>query len=143
MRFYLQMIVVVLISILTGACGQSDSATATPKLKFETIVDNLDPAKNTELHYKEYWKSIDRQELAGSGVVINVKDARNGAEVLVANRNRPTNEGININLKVNDVTRAAKLKINDAIKFKGILRDYRNRHANEVVLYLEEVVIAD
>lgn len=143
MRVYFRILAAVCSCVLVGACGKGDPATTAPKLTFETIVDNLDPAKNTELHYKEYWKSVDRQELASAGIVVTVKEVRNGAEITVANRSRPTTDGINMTLKVTDIPRAAKLKVGEAIKFKGLLRDYRNRHANEVVLFLEEVVVAD
>jgi hypothetical protein len=136
MRICLQVVAIICICAFLGACGQS-------KLSFETVVDNLDSGKNTELHAKEYWKSIEHQELASSGVVVDVKDGRRGAEVTVAKSSRPTSDGINMDLKVTDVARAAKLKVKESIKFKGALREYKNRRNGEVVIYLDEVVITN
>jgi hypothetical protein len=136
MRVCFQLIAIICACAFVGACGQS-------KLSFETIVDNLDIGKNTELHAKEYWKSIEHQELISSGTVVDVKDGRKGAEVMVAKSSRPASDGINMDLRVPDIARAAKLKVKESIKFKGTLREYKNRRSGEVVIYLEDVVITN
>jgi len=39
------------------AFAQEKAAEPPPALGFEEVVDNLDTAKNTDLHVQEYWKS--------------------------------------------------------------------------------------
>lgn len=136
MRVCFQVLATLCVCALLGACGKSG-------LTFETVVDNLDSGKNTELHAKEYWKSIEHQELISSGTVVEVKDGRKGAEITVTNRSRPASDGINMVLRVTDIARAAKLKVKESIRFKGSLREYRNRRSGEVVIYLDDVVITN
>ena len=136
MRYLFGLLVLFGVGVFLGGCGKGS-------LKYETVFDNLDSGKNTELHVREYWKSIEGQVLKTSGEVLEVRGGRNGAEIQVVNRNRPTVRGANLTLLVPDLGHAAKLKVGEKIHFKGTLRNYRGGRNNSVVLTLDEGVIDD
>lgn len=139
MRFLFCVWVVGCACVLLGGCGASRGG----HLKYEKVFDNLDSGKNTELHIREYWKSVEGQELRTSGEVLEVRGGRHGAEIQVVNRSRPTVRGANLTVLVPDVARAAKLKVGGKIHFKGVLRSYRGGRNNSVLIGLEEGVIDD
>jgi len=109
-----------------------EKAAEQPALRFEEVVDNLDAAKNTDLHVKEYWKSVKGREMVASGTVLDVKSPSKfdqlrgkGATISLLNENRPAVKGVNIVLDITDLASAADLKRNDVVKFSGGLDDYR------------------
>ncbi|MEW6109142.1 MAG: hypothetical protein AB1632_08290 [Nitrospirota bacterium] len=116
-------------------------AAADVKKDFQKVVDNLDLRKNTKLHVREYWKEIEGKEVVWSGIVFDVRGGRGKAEVLVANKIRPAVRGYNIALIVYDVSRAAKLKKGQRIKFKGYLHGYSAGRHGGIVITLRDAEI--
>ncbi len=105
---------------------------------FGRIADNLDLRKNTKLHVKEYWKTVEGTEFASSGRVVDVRGGRGKAQVLVLNRSRTPVRGHNIVLIVYDVSAAAGLKKGQSVKFKGYLHSYDADRRGAVVLTVRD-----
>lgn len=119
----------------------ADRSPAGTKESFQSVADNLDIARNTRLHIKEYWKGMEGQGVVWSGVVQDVKGGRGRAEVLIHNKARGTVRGYNIIIVVHDISKAAKLKRGQSIKFRGVLHNYSQGKRGAVVITLREADI--
>ncbi len=132
-RKYLMLIAVVTLVFVAGAM-----LPAAARESFQAVVDNLNINKNTKLHVKEYWKGIEGQEVVWSGVVVDVKGGRGKAQVMVHNKTRPSVKGSNIIIIVHDISKAAKLKKGQNIRFKGMLHNYSQGRGGGIVITLRE-----
>jgi hypothetical protein len=107
---------------------------AQQNLSFTTVVDNLDLRKNTKLHVREYWKSIQDQQVSWSGEAYDVQGgAKSRVKVYVADKSRPLYKGYNIVVTSNDVEKAANIKKGQRVRFTGTLHDYNARRAGAVI----------
>jgi hypothetical protein len=110
------------------------ASSAADAITFSGLIDNLDVQKNTKLHVREYWKSVQNQEVTWSGEVYDVQGgAKSRVKILIADKLRPTYKGYNIVLTTTDVAKAADIKRGQKIKFKGILHDYSAKRAGATV----------
>lgn len=100
---------------------------------FGTVVDNLDPRKNTKLHAREYCKSVKGEQVSWSGVVHDVRGGKSRAKVYVADKSRPLYSGYNIVVTTNDLDKAASLKRGQAVRFTGTLDDCNLKSAGAVI----------
>lgn len=117
----------------------SMAAAESGSMKFGEVVDMLDQTKNTSLAVKTNWQELKGQEVNWSGKVVNVKGGRGRAEILSANKGRPTYKGYNLVLETYDMTGAGDLKIGQTIKFKGIINDFKGKRGNPIIIYLNYV----
>jgi hypothetical protein len=125
-----------LVSILVLA---SMAAAESGSMKFGEVVDMLDQTKNTSLAVKTNWQELKGREVNWTGKVVNVKGGRGRAEILAANKGRPTYKGHNLVLETYDMTGAGDLKIGQTIKFKGIINDFKGKRGNPIIIYLNYV----
>jgi len=109
------------------------AATAQQSLSFTTVVDNLDLRKNTKLHAREYWKSIQDQQVTWAGEAYDVQGgAKSRVKIYIADKSRPLYKGYNIVVTTNDVEKAANIKKGQRVRFTGALHDYNARRAGAV-----------
>lgn len=114
--------------------GLMIAAVAQQNLSFTTVVDNLDLRKNTKLHVREYWKSIQDQQVSWSGEAYDVQGgAKSRVKIYVADKSRPLYKGYNIVVTSNDVEKAANIKKGQWVRFTGTLHDYNARRAGAVI----------
>lgn len=114
--------------------GLMIAAVAQQNLSFTTVVDNLDLRKNTKLHVREYWKSIQDQQVSWSGEAYDVQGgAKSRVKIYVADKSRPLYKGYNIVVTSNDVEKAANIKKGQRVRFTGTLHDYNARRAGAVI----------
>jgi hypothetical protein len=107
---------------------------AEQNLSFNAVVDNLDLRKNTKLHVREYWKSIQGQTVTWSGEAFDVQGgAKSRVKIFVADRAKPLYKGYNIVVTSNDVEKAANIKKGQRVRFTGTLHDYNARRAGAVL----------
>lgn len=103
-------------------------------LSFDAVVDNLNMNKNTKLHAREYWRSIEDQQVSWAGDVYDVHGgAKSHVKIYIANKSRPLYKGYNIVVSTRDVEKAAEVKKGQRIKFTGNLHDYTARYAGAVI----------
>ncbi len=101
---------------------------------------SVDTNKKTSLFVKQYWSDVKGQEVAWSGKVKDVKGGRGKAEIFVANKNWKTHNGYNLVLVTRDVPGAARLEIDQHIRFTGKLNKYKASRSGQLTLiYLKEV----
>lgn len=110
-------------------------------LEFATVVDSLDPQKNTKLAVKEYWKGISGQEVSWSGQVMEVKGGSSKVKIWVANKARPLYKGYNIVVVTRDVEKAATLKKGQTVHFKGSLDDYDDFRGGTIIFLSDAALI--
>ncbi len=125
-----------LMSMLAGlfAVAMAFSVTAALNLTFGAVVDNLDLRKNTKLYVREYWRSIQDQQISWSGEVFDVQGgAKSRVKLLVADKSRPLYKGYNIVVTSMDVEKAAKMKKGQRVRFIGALHDYSAKRAGAVI----------
>ena len=96
---------------------------------YASLVDQLNPQKNTKLQLKEIWKKYKGEEVTWSGTVVEVKDGRKSATIYLSDTSRKSYEKYNITVSVKDKERAAKLKRGQKIRVKGALYDF-DHHRN-------------
>jgi len=110
------------------------SATAAGNLSFGTVVDNLDLRKNTKLHVREYWRSIQDQQVSWSGEAYDVQGgARSHVKLYLADKSRPLYKGYNIVVTTNDVDKAANIKKGQRVRFTGTLHEFNAKRAGAVI----------
>lgn len=110
------------------------AAAAAANLSFATVIDNLDLRNNTKLHAREYWKSIQDQQVTWAGEAYDVQGgARSRVKIYVADKSRPLYKGYNIVVNTNDVEKAANIKKGQRVKFTGALRDFSSKRAGAVI----------
>jgi hypothetical protein len=137
LRFDFEVLIVRLIhlfclslALILGSIGAAVAAGPS----FVAVVDNLDLQKNTKLHAREYWKSVQGQEVTWSGEVYDVQGgAKARVKIFVADKARPLYKGYNMVLSSTDVSKAAALKRGQKIKFKGVLRDFNGKRSGAVI----------
>jgi aspartyl/asparaginyl-tRNA synthetase len=110
-------------SLLFSPIGQAAGPT------YASLVDQLNPNKNTKLQLKEVWKKYKGEEVAWSGTVVEVKDGRKSATIYLSDTSRKSYDKYNITVSVKDKERAAKLKRGQRIQVKGKLYDF-DHHSN-------------
>jgi isopentenyl phosphate kinase len=109
-------------------------AMAADLMSFTSVVDNLDLRKNTKLHVREYWKSIQNQQVSWSGEVIDVQGgAKSRVKLLVADKSRPLYKGYNLVITSYDVEKAANIRKGQKVRFTGTLSGYNAKHAGAVI----------
>jgi eukaryotic-like serine/threonine-protein kinase len=106
---------------------------------FKEVADQLDITKNTSLKVKSNWGKIDNKEFTWFGKVVNVKGGWGKAEVHVACPNRSLYKGFNAILVTYDKDAAAELKMNENVKFKGNVYNYKPKRNGLVILYMTNV----
>ena len=122
------------LSAVALTLGLMIAAVAQQNLSFITVVDNLDLRKNTKLHVREYWKSIQDQQVSWSGEAYDVQGgAKSRVKIYVADKSRPLYKGYNIVVTSNDVEKAANIKKGQRVRFTGTLHDYNARRAGAVI----------
>src|ERR1051326_2752865 len=94
------------------------SAPARAGPSFTTVVDNLDPRKNTKMHARDYCRSVRGEDVSWSGVVQDVRGGKARAKVYVADKSRPVYNGYNIVVTTSDLGKASNLKRGQHVKFK-------------------------
>lgn len=110
------------------------SAAAAANLSFGAVVDNLDLRKNTKLHVREYWKSIQDQQVTWSGEAHDVQGgAKSRVKIYVADKSRPLYKGYNIVVSSNDVEKAVNIKKGQRVRFTGALHDFSSKRAGAVI----------
>lgn len=109
------------------------SAVAQNSTSFGVLVDNLDLRKNTKLHVREYWKSIQNQEVSWSGEAYDVQAKGSQVKLLVADKSRPLYRGYNIVVNTTDVEKAANIKKGQHVRFTGTLSNYKPQRAGAVI----------
>jgi hypothetical protein len=108
-------------------------AVAQQNLGFDSVVDNLDLRKNTKLHVREYWKSIQDQQVTWSGEAYDVQGgAKSRVKIYIADKSRPLYKGYNIVVTSTDVEKAANIRKGQRVRFTGTLHDYNARRAGAV-----------
>lgn len=127
-----KMLSVMLAAVLTlgwvfpGVAAQSPS--------FGAVIDNLDLRKNTKLAVREYWRSIQDQQVSWSGDAYDVQGgAKSRVKLYLADKSRPLYKGYNIVVTSHDVEKAAKIKKGQRVRFTGTLRDYSAKRAGAVI----------
>jgi hypothetical protein len=115
------------------AVGLATSVIAQQNLGFGAVIDNLDLRKNTKLHVKEYWKSIQDQQVTWSGDAFDVQGGKGRVKVLVADKSRPLYKGYNIVVITTDIEKAANIKKGQKVRFTGSLHDYNAKRAGAVI----------
>ena len=114
--------------------GLTLTASAQQNLSFNTVVDNLDLRKNTKLHVREYWKSIQGQTITWSGEAFDVQGgAKSRVKIFVADKAKPLYKSYNIVVTSTDVEKAANIKKGQRVRFTGTLHDYNARRAGAVL----------
>ncbi|KPK49327.1 MAG: hypothetical protein AMS22_13840 [Thiotrichales bacterium SG8_50] len=96
---------------------------------YASLVDQLNPNKNTKLQLKEIWKKYKGEEVTWSGTVVEVKGGRKSATIYLSDTSRKSYNKYNITVSVNDKERAAKLNRGQKIRVKGALYDF-DHHSN-------------
>jgi hypothetical protein len=125
---------------LIAAFGLAAHAQDRGPITIATFAANVDTSKKTSLFVKQYWQDVKGQEVTWSGKVKNVKGGRGKAEILVANANWKTYDGYNLVLQTRDVPGAARLEINQHIRFTGKLHNYKASRSGVLTrIYLTEV----
>lgn len=94
---------------------------------YASLVDQLNPQKNTKLQLKETWKKYKGEEVTWSGTVAEVKDGRHSAKIYVADKSRKLYKTYNITVSVKNKERASALKRGQQIRFKGALNNFDHR----------------
>ena len=126
------------LSLAVAACLLAVSALAADSMSYGVVVDNLDVRKNTKLHAREYWKSVENQSVSWAGEVVDVKaSGKSKVQILVADKSRPLYKGYNIVVNSTDVAKAADYKIGQHIRFSGSLHEFKAEHAGAVVTLAE------
>ncbi len=111
-------------------------------LTFIEVVDNLDIKKHTKFHVKEYIRMNKGAEVVASGKVVDVIGGRGKAKILVGNKARRIYKGYNIVLTVTfDIDKAAGLRKDQHIKFRGFLSKYKGMKYGGVIIYLHDAEI--
>jgi len=124
--------------VLVLMWGTEESGYAAARnMSFEHVYDNLDPAVNTELHVREFWKSIDGAKVVWSGVVRDVKGGRGRAKIFLHNGSRPATRNYNIVVVTFNVKKAAALKPGQKISVSGFIANYRKGKPRGIVLFLD------
>lgn len=129
----------------TSTLAQEHAAAPSEALRFEDVVDNLDKTKNTDLHVKEYWKSVKGQEMSSSGTLLEAKPKMfgKGATISLLNESRVAIKDVNIVLEIDNVASAANLKPNDTITFSGSLKSYQGGEGKGTRLTLDKAEILE
>ena len=123
---------VILAAALTTILVVSAHAASGPS--FGTVVDNLDVRKSTKLHVREYWKSIQDQQVSWSGDAWEVQGgAKSRVKLYLADKSRPLYKGYNIIVTSSDVDKAANIKKGQRVRFTGTLRAYNSKRAGAVI----------
>ena len=113
-------------SVVSGVAAQSPS--------FGTVIDNLDLRKNTKLAVREYWRSIQDQQVSWSGETYDVQGgAKSRVKLYLADKSRPLYKGYNIVVTSHDVEKAARIKKGQRVRFTGTLRGYSAKRAGAVI----------
>lgn len=127
-----KLMTLVLPAMLTAVLSMS--AMAAQNMTFSTVIDNLDLRKNTKLHVREYWKSIQGQQVSWSGEAYDVQGgAKSRVKLFVADKSRPLYKGYNIVVTSYDVEKAANIKKGQRVRFTGTLQDYSAKRAGAVI----------
>lgn len=110
------------------------AAIAATNLNFGAVVDNLDLRNNTKLHAREYWKSIQHQQVTWSGDAYDVQGGTKfRVKLFIADKSRPLYKGYNIVVTTHDIEKAAAIKKGQSVRFTGTLSDYSLKHAGAVI----------
>lgn len=116
------------------AIGMVLTVNAAAGLSFGAVIDNLDLRKNTKLHVREYWKSIQDQQVSWSGEAYEVQGgAKSRVKLYLADKSRPLYKGYNIVVTSNDVERAATVRKGQRVRFTGTLHGYNAKRAGAVI----------
>lgn len=119
---------------ITLTVGVILGAVAAQNLSFGTVIDNLDLGKNTKLHVREYWKSIQNQQVSWSGEAYDVQGgAKSRVKLYLTDKSRPLYKGYNIIVTSNDVEKAATIKKGQRVRFTGTLNNYNAKRAGAVI----------
>lgn len=125
---------------LIAGFGLAANAQDRGPVTIATFAANVDTSKKTGLFVKQYWADVKGQEVTWSGKVKNVKGGRGKAEILVANSDWKTFDGYNIVLVTRDVPAAARLEIDQNIRFTGKLNKYKATRSGQLTrIYLKDV----
>jgi hypothetical protein len=110
------------------------SAIGAASLSFSTVVDNLDLRKNTKLHVREYWKSIQDQQVSWSGEAYDVQGGfKSRVKLYIADKSRPLYKGYNIVVSTMDVEKAANIKKGQRVRFSGSLHEFSAKRSGAVI----------
>ena len=113
-------------------------------MTFKEFAENLMLTKNTSLHIKHFWANSARgKSFTWTGKVLTAKGGRGKAELQIANANAPLHKGFNIILVTHQLDKAAKLKVSQEIKFKGIVYNYKGSGKAAIVAYMKNVEFLD
>jgi hypothetical protein len=127
-------IVAAMLLTLSGVAQSADQKMADQNLSFATVITNLDLRSNTKLHVKEYWKSIQNQQVTWSGEVYDVKAGHGSrVKIMIADKTQPIFKGYNIVITTTDIEKAANVKKGQRIKFSGTLSDHKLERAGAVL----------
>lgn len=117
------------------------TAVMAANVTFGQVVDGVDSRKNTKLASKQYWKSVEGQEVSWTGEVVDVDGGSKKAKLYVADKSRPLYKGYNIVVITLDVAKAAALKKGQTVRFRGLLDDYDQKDQGAVVEVVEASIL--
>lgn len=124
MKIFKRVLSLIFVSLLLlSPVGQAAGPT------YASLVDQLNPNKNTKLQLKEIWKKYKGVEVTWSGTVVEVKDGRKSATIYLSDTTRKSYNKYNITVSVKDKERAAKLSRGQKVRVKGALYDF-DHHSN-------------
>ena len=110
------------------------SAVAGANLRFDDIVDNLNTRKYAKQYVREYWQSVQDQQVSWSGEAYDVQSrSKTRAKIYIADRSRPLFNGYNIIVTTHEVEKAAAIKRGEQVKFIGTLRNYVTKRSGAVL----------
>jgi hypothetical protein len=86
------------------------------------------------LHVREYWKSIQDQQVSWSGDAYDVQGGKKSrVKIFIADKSRPVYKGYNIVVTSHDIAKAANIKKGQRVRFTGTLTGYNPRRAGAVL----------
>jgi len=110
-------------------------------MTYNQFCDNLDLAKSTSLHVRDFWTKSVGKEFTWKGEVVNVVGGRGKNELYINNKSRINYKGYNIILVTTDTAKAATLKKGEDITFTGNVYNYKAKANSLVIVYLRDVKI--
>jgi len=102
---------------------------------YASLVDQLNPDKNTKLQLKETWKKYKGEEVTWSGTVAEVKEGRHSnVKIYAADKSRKLYKNYNITISMKGAEQAAKLKRGQSFRFKGELYSFDHRDGGRITI---------
>ena len=122
-----------------------DKEWAAIKAAFEAYLseDNFDENQQPKISLSSLTKpmlfKIDNKEFTWTGKIVNVKGGWFSSEVYAACDNRSLYRGFNAILVTSEKDKAAKFKVGEKVKFKGMVYSYRPKRDGVIIMYMSGV----